>query len=60
MSSPAPGRFFYWCPACDVYGRGTTCWMCRSATLEWGHVPALTMPGGRGMVLGELPPGPGR
>src|SRR5215207_6559150 len=34
---------FYWCRACDVYGRGTACWTCTSTRVQWDHVPPLEL-----------------
>jgi hypothetical protein len=45
---------FYWCPSCDVYGRGTACWTCRSTRVRWDHVPAMKLPAGQGVLLREL------
>jgi hypothetical protein len=51
---------FYWCRACDVYGRGTACWTCSSTRVQWDHVPPLELPASRGMLLRELVSRPGR
>lgn len=31
----------YFCPWCDVYGRGDECWVCGSDVLTWGRMPAV-------------------
>ena len=33
------GSGFYFCPVCDVYGRGTQCWWCDSPDVQWTHAP---------------------
>jgi hypothetical protein len=35
---------FYFCPACEVYGRGTSCWWCHGRELQWTYAPS-----GRGL-----------
>ena len=30
---------FYYCPACEVYGRGSECWWCGDPQVEWTHAP---------------------
>jgi hypothetical protein len=47
--SPPPGtsiddvevvkRGFYFCPSCEVYGRGTECWWCESPEVQWTYAP---------------------
>jgi hypothetical protein len=51
---------FYWCPSCDVYGRGTACWTCSSTRVQWDYVPPLKLPASHGMLLCELMSRPGR
>jgi hypothetical protein len=47
--SPPPGtttgdlevvnRGFYFCPSCEVYGRGAECWWCESREVQWTYAP---------------------
>ncbi|HEX4539056.1 MAG TPA: hypothetical protein VH112_02340 [Acidimicrobiales bacterium] len=30
---------FYYCPSCEVYGRGTECWWCNNADVQWTYAP---------------------
>ena len=30
---------FYYCPSCEVYGRGTECWWCDSRDVQWTYAP---------------------
>ena len=30
---------FYYCPSCEVYGRGTECWWCDSPDVQWTYAP---------------------
>jgi hypothetical protein len=30
-------RQHYWCPRCEVFRRGTTCWYCGAEELEWAE-----------------------
>lgn len=30
----------FYCPACEVYGRGTMCWWCGSTHVERTHAPS--------------------
>ncbi len=39
-----PDNRFYWCPTCDVYGRGSECWGCDSTDVEWNYVPREKIP----------------
>jgi len=46
-SQTGPGR--YYCRRCVVYGYGESCWLCGSASVTFGFVPAEKVPtsGGR-------------
>jgi hypothetical protein len=30
---------FYYCPSCEVYGRGSACWWCDSREVQWTYAP---------------------
>jgi hypothetical protein len=32
-------RGFYFCPSCEVYGRGSECWWCESPEVQWTCAP---------------------
>jgi hypothetical protein len=35
-----PGKSgFYYCPSCEVYGRGSACWSCDGRDVQWNDAP---------------------
>jgi hypothetical protein len=55
--APEPDQAaLYYCPRCEVYGRGAKCWCCATTQLDWGYVPQFQDELPTGNRLAGAPP----